>query len=244
MSEKKIKNTRIRIAVYEGEGAGPSCADLLEVLGKAKGKPDFEIVRMDALAIRGGKLSEVDVLIQPGGSGGKQGRTLESKGREAVREFVKEGGGFIGICAGAYLATNDYPWSLDLIDAKVIDREHWARGTGIVTIELSLDAQKLFGIKEKNLQIFYGQGPLLGRRESDDPLVPDYESLALYRTEIAKKGAPEGVMPGTSAIVRTQFEKGRVFCFSAHPEKTDSLGYLVEKAVRWAAGRRLTRRSV
>ena len=102
-------------------------------------------------------------------------------------------------------------WSLDLIDAKVIDREHWARGTGIVTIELSSDAQKLFGIKEKNLQIFYGQGPLLGRRESDDPLVPDYECLALYRTEIAKKGAhAEGVMPGTSAIVRTQFEKGRV----------------------------------
>ena len=165
-----------------------------------------------------------------------RGVPLESKGREAVREFVKKGGGFIGICAGAYLATNDYPWSLDLIDAKVIDREHWARGTGIVTIELSSAAQAFFGIEEKTLQIFYGQGPLLGRRESDDPLVPDYESLALYRTEIAKKGAPEGVMPGTSAIVRTQFEKGRVFCFSAHPEKTDALGYLVEKAVRWAAG--------
>ena len=229
-------SSRIRIAVYEGEGAGPSCAELLEVLGKVKGKPDFEIVRMDSVAIRQGGLSEVNVLIQPGGSGGKQGRALESKGRVAVREFVKKGGGFIGICAGAYLATNDYPWSLSLIDAKVIDREHWARGTGIVTIELSSDAQEFFGIKKKNLQIFYGQGPLLGRRESDDPLVPDYECLALYRTEIGKKGAPEGVMPGTSAVVRTQFERGRVFCFSAHPEKTDALGYMVEKAVRWAAG--------
>lgn len=235
MREKKIKNTRIQIAVYEGEGAGPSCTELLDVLDRAKGKPDFEIVRMDARAIRGGKLSEVDVLIQPGGSGGKQGRALKSKGRDAVREFVKGGGGFIGICAGAYLATNDYPWSLDLIDAKVIDREHWARGTGIVTIELSSAAQAFFEIEEKTLQIFYGQGPLLGRRESDDPLVPDYESFAQYRTEIAKKGASEGVMPGTSAIVRTQFERGRVFCFSAHPEKTDGLGYLVEKAVRWAA---------
>ena len=82
MHEKKIKNTRIRIAVYEGEGAGPSCAELLEVLGRVKGKPDFEIVRMDALAIRGGKLSEVDVLIQPGGSGGKQGVPWNQRGEQ------------------------------------------------------------------------------------------------------------------------------------------------------------------
>jgi glutamine amidotransferase-like uncharacterized protein len=226
---------RIRIAVYEGEGVGASCKNLLEVLGQQQGTPGLEIVRIDAQAIRQGGLAKVDVLIHPGGSGGKQGRALEANGREAVRAFVKNGGGFVGICAGAYLATNDYSWSLGLIDAKVVDRKHWARGTGLVTVELSPAAQQFFGSKEKHLKIFYGQGPLLSRREWDDPLVPDYESLAVYRTGIAKNGAPEGVMPGTSAIVRTQFGNGRVFCFSAHPEMTDSLGHLVGKAVRWAS---------
>ena len=233
-AEEPGKDLPIRIGVYEGDGVGRSCKDLLRAL-ETKGKPNFEIIRIAPDKIRQGGLSQVDVLIHPGGSGGKQGRALEAKGREAVREFVKQGGGFVGICAGAYVATNDYSWSLGLIDAKVVDRKHWARGTGMVTIELSQNAQKFFGNADKNLQIYYGQGPLLSRREWDDPLVPDYESLAVYRTGVAKNGAPEGVMPGTSAIVRTQFGNGRVFCFSAHPEKTDSLAHFVRTAVRWAA---------
>lgn len=225
----------IRIAVYEGEGAGRSCVDLLTVLDQGERASRYAVSRITAEAIQTGGLNEVDVLVQPGGSGGKQGRALAESGRQAVREFVGNGGGFIGICAGAYLATNDYTWSLGLIDAKVVDRKHWARGNGPVTIELSPEARRFFEIEDHKVSIYYGQGPLLNRREWDDPLVPDYESLAIYRTGIARNGAPEGVMPGTSAIVRTEFGDGRVFVFSAHPEKTDGLRFLVGKAVEWVS---------
>lgn len=229
----------IRVAVYEGPGAGPSCANLLEVLQAAKGASELRISRLDPEAIRNGALKKVDVLIHPGGSGGKQGRALETKGREAVRNFVRNGGGFIGVCAGGYLATDDYSWSLGLIEARVIDRRHWNRGTGTVDVALSPIAQKFFGAKDERVQIYYGQGPLLGRREWDNPLAPEYESLGLYQTGVAKKGAPEGIMPGASAIVRATFDKGRVFVFSPHPEKTEGLGYMVERAVQWVAQRDL-----
>ncbi len=227
----------IRVAVYGGEGVA-NCEGLVGVFDGEKEGLAYEVSKIGPQEIRRGSLSEVDVLIHPGGSGGKQGRDLETEGREAVRSFVKGGGGYVGICAGAYLATNDYSWSLGLIDAKVTDRKHWARGRGVVTVELSPDGQRFFGSKEKNLEIYYGQGPLLARREWDDPLAPDYESLAVYRTGIAKNGAPAGVMPGTSAMVRSRFGRGRVFCFSPHPEKSESLGYLVREAVKWTAGRK------
>jgi glutamine amidotransferase-like uncharacterized protein len=158
---------------------------------------------------------------------------LGEDGRQQVRQFVSQGGGFLGVCAGAYLATNDYTWSLNLIDAKVVDRKHWARGTGTVQLELSPSGQDLFKAKSSELEIFYGQGPLLARREWDDPKIPDYESLAIYGSEIAKNGAPNGIMKGTSAAVRCDYGKGRVFCFSAHPELTEGLHYLIPTVVQW-----------
>jgi putative intracellular protease/amidase len=68
--------------------------------------------------IRSGGLAKLDLLIQPGGSGGGQGRHLGEGGRDAIRDFVQDGGGFIGICAGAYLASADYTWSLNILDAN------------------------------------------------------------------------------------------------------------------------------
>jgi CubicO group peptidase (beta-lactamase class C family) len=227
----------IKVGVYEGPGAGPSCGNLLEALRADGRASNIKILRLSPEAIRSGELKNIDVLIHPGGSGGGQGRALETKGREAVRDFVRTGGGFIGICAGGYLATDDYTWSLGLIEARVVDRNHWARGTGSVDVALSPKGQVFFGTGDERITIHYGQGPLLARREWDNPLAPEYESLGIFHTEIAEKGAPKGIMPGTSAIVRASFEKGRVFVFSPHPEMTDGLGFMVERAVRWAAHR-------
>ena len=227
-----VSSAPIKVAVFEGDGVGKSCTNLLTVLDNSS-KIQFEVSRVTTADILAGKLDAFDVLIHPGGSGSKQGNDLGEDGRQQVRQFVSQGGGFLGVCAGAYLATNDYTWSLNLIDAKVVDRKHWARGTGTVQLELSPSGQDLFKAKSSELEIFYGQGPLLARREWDDPKIPDYESLAIYGSEIAKNGAPNGIMKGTSAAVRCDYGKGRVFCFSAHPELTEGLHYLIPTVVQW-----------
>ncbi|MEO9593252.1 BPL-N domain-containing protein [Rhodopirellula bahusiensis] len=224
----------IRVAVYQGDGAGGSSTKLIRAFGEDS-VDKFEIERITADEIVVGELAEFDVLVHPGGSGGKQGRALGEEGRAAVRDFVQQGGGYLGVCAGAYLATNDYSWSLNLIDAKVVDRKHWARGNGKVELQLSEEAVSFFGLEEAEAEIYYAQGPLLGRREWDDPEVPDYESLAIYSSEIAKKGAPEGVMEGTSAAVRCDYGDGRVFCFGPHPELTDGLEHWIPTVVDWLA---------
>jgi len=227
-------DTPIRVAVFQGGGVGPSSEQLITALESAEGGT-LKITRITPEQIRGGELSDVDVLVHPGGSGGGQGKALEESGRKAVRDFVRGGGGFLGVCGGAYLATNDYKWSLNLIDAKVVDRLHWARGKGEVKLQLSPSGLKLFGLENKEMTIHYAQGPLLARREWDDPEVPNYESLAIFSTEIAKNGAPRGVMARTSAAVRGKYGKGRVFCFSPHPELTDGLHYLIPLTVDWLA---------
>ncbi|MEL6105504.1 MAG: BPL-N domain-containing protein [Planctomycetota bacterium] len=222
----------LRVAVFKGDGVGQSVVDLLEVLGES----GLGVSRITAEQIRSGALSEFDVLVHPGGSGSKQGKALGEAGRQTVRQFVKDGGGYLGVCAGSYLATNDYTWSLNLIDAKVLDRLHWARGKGRVSLLFSAAGAEFFGVATET-ELYYGQGPLLARREWDDATVPDYQSLAIYESEIAKNGAPRGVMRGTSAIVRAEFGAGRVFCFSPHPELTEGRGEMLVHSIAWLVGR-------
>lgn len=221
----------IDVAVYKGDGASNSRETLLQALAT---EPRFALRDITVDEIRSGKLAGVEVLIHPGGSGGGQGRALGEEGRKVVREFVEAGGGYVGVCAGAYLATCDYDWSLHILDAKVLDRKHWNRGFGTVEIALTDKGRELLGVKESPLSIYYHQGPLLAPAEKPD--VADYDRLATYRTEIARNGAPEGVMPGTTAIASGVHRKGRVFCFSPHPERTAGLEPLLVRAVWWTAG--------
>lgn len=51
-----------------------------------------------------------------------------------------------------------------------------------------------------------------------------------------QNGAPTGVMIGTTAIALGEFGKGRVICFSPHPEKTPNLESTLLQGIYWAGG--------
>ena len=90
--------------------------------------------------------------------------------------------------------------------------------------------RKLLGAESQRLSIHYAQGPLLAPADRAD--IEDYETLATFETEIAKNGAPEGVMKGTTAIAKGRFGSGLVLCFSPHPELTNGLENMVGFAIR------------
>lgn len=220
----------IDIALYTGEGASQTRSKLLENL---RAKADVRVHERTAEQIRQGKLKGMEIVLQPGGTGGGQGRALGEEGRQAIRKFVADGGGYIGICAGAYLATCHYDWSLHILDAHVIDREHWARGTGTVDIALSESAKEFFATDKTTAAVRYANGPLLG--PGNDEKLNNYETLATYSGEIAKNGAPTGVMPGTTAIAKGSYENGKVICFSCHPESSEGQQFMLHEAIKWVA---------
>ncbi len=223
----------IYAALYDAGGTGSKGPVALE---KDLAQMENVVVRRIGVPeVTAGALEKFDIIIVPGGSASKQAHTLGTDGCRAITDFVKSGGGYLGLCAGAYLASNNYTWSLRIIDAQVIDRQHWKRGTGRVKIELTSEGRRLFTEKPGMIDIRYANGPLLAPDE--DPNIPDFRVLAHFRTEINKNDAPEGVMKDTPAIIAGRFGKGRVFCSSPHPEYTEGLEPLVHKAVRWAAGR-------
>jgi len=221
---------QIRAAIYDAGGVGdkgpPSLEKDLETIS------NIVIRRIGAFEITGGALDQFDVLIVPGGSGSKQAGALGIEGRNAVADFIRNGGGYVGFCGGAYLAANNYTWSLKIVDADVIDRKHWKRGTGDVKIELTAKGRRILNDNCNPIDIYYANGPIL--QAGEDANIPDFKPLAFYRTEINTNNAPPGIMKDTPAIIAGEFGQGRVICSSPHPEYTDGLEHLVRNAVRWA----------
>lgn len=219
---------QLQVAVFVDAGVS-STAKLMELL---QTDSKLMITKLSASDIQRGELDRFSVLVHPGGSGSGQGKALGEAGRAKVRSFIESGHGMVGICAGAYLASCDYDWSLHVLDAKVIDRQHWNRGGGTVAVALSKQGKDFLQLDKDKIDLYYHQGPLLA--PAADPNVPDFVELARYEGEIAKNGAPTGVMPGTTAIAMGTFGKGRVVCYSPHPEKTPNHEPLILHGIHWA----------
>jgi Uncharacterized conserved protein len=222
----------IRVALFRDKGVSKGVVGLAELL---RSWPQLQVQEVKAAEIRAGKLAEFDVVVFPGGGGRDEALTLDDQGRAEVKAFVERGGGYLGICAGAYLASAGYDWSLHILDAQVLDRAHWKRGTGDVQVGLTSAGRKLLAAESDRQTIYFHQGPLLA--PAGKPEIPDYETLGTFDSEIAKNGAPKGVMKGTTAIAAAPFGQGRVICFSPHPEKTEAVKGQVLKAIQWAAMR-------
>ena len=186
--------------------------------------------------IASGVLKDFDVVIFSGGSGSKQAAGIGDKGREEVQKFVKSGGGYVGICGGAYLACGGFSWGLGILNAKTVSSK-WQRGKAQVQIEVNAEGQRTTGIPAQQQEIRYANGPII--KPADLPGLPPYETLAFFRSEVAEHDSPVGAMVNSPAWVRADCGKGRVLISSPHPEQTDGMESWIEHAVRWvAAGQR------
>ena len=222
----------LRIALYKGPGTGG--AGPPNLMEKFHHAPDSSITQVTPEEIQANTLTNFDVIIFGGGSGSKQATALGETGRTNVQRFVERGGGYIGICAGAYLATSGYPWSLKLINARTVSSK-WQRGKGAVKIELTETGSTILGKRDGEFDVRYANGPIVARDDKTD--LPAFDTLAFFRTEMAENGSPVGVMSNAPAIFSGQYKRGRVVCISPHPEQTAGLEDVVPRVVEWVTAK-------
>ncbi|MFN3409742.1 MAG: succinylglutamate desuccinylase/aspartoacylase family protein [Limisphaerales bacterium] len=228
-----VPEAKIRIALYRGPGAGG--AGPTNLLTRLNRPPETGIVPVSPAEVASGVLTNFDVVIFPGGSASRQAEAIGEEGREEVRKFVARGGGYIGICAGAYLATSGYPWSLKIINAKTISPQ-WRRGVGPVQMELSAAGASILGPRDGQFSVRYANGPIV--EPAGVATLPPYTTLAWFRSELAENDTPVGIMIHSPAIFSGVFQNGRVVCVSPHPESTAGLEDMIPRAVNWVASNR------
>ncbi len=228
----------IRVALYHDSGAGDSGVRNLSRIVEAM--PDAKLRIVNAADIRGGALLRADVVIFTGGRGGAQGTALGDEGRAAVRSLVDNGGGYLGICAGAYLATCRLDQYLRIMNSYHI--QPWRTGSGQVTVELTPEGRELFGDLPPTA-MRYANGPLLGHEEGRTPgpdlglTLPEIRTLATFKVPVEKNDKPQDHMIGKPAIAAADYGSGRVLIISPHPESNPDLDWMLQRSIRWTVRR-------
>lgn len=172
------------------------------------------------------------VILFGGGWAGGYSTYLNARGYEHLRQFVRQGGGYLGICAGAYLACDAIFWKPDPITwGEWIDYplnlfpgagvgvapgiQAWTEPTGCKTpisqgaamTTIRID-QKFFTTLSEPLSILYYGGPVL---------IPDatrQNSVQIVGKYVVHASPADGL----PAMVMATYGKGRLFLSGPHPE--------------------------
>lgn len=229
---------KMRVALYVDSGAStPAKANFKKLLSRSE-RIDWQCIFGDDIG--SGALTNFDALIVPGGSAQKQANSMGAEARDEVRRFVREGGIYLGVCAGAYLSSEAKRNDLALLPISTLDQEHWYRvddGTP-VDVELTPTGMDVFGLKDGRVRIIYENGPIFGQPiEKTDP---SFTPLGFYRSEVVARGGERGVMLGAPSMLFSRYGKGLVLAISPHPEKTEGLGWIILHALEWMYQHRTT----
>ena len=225
-------NTKaLKVAIFDGKGA-PN-AGIENVAARIRSIPLVTVTRVKAEEWATVDLKAFDLVVFSGGSGSAQAAAIGEVGRNNVREYVRGGGGYLGVCAGAYLACSNFTWGLGILNASTVSSK-WQRGQGFMDIEATEDGRKLLGDVRGTFKVRYHNGPII--KPAGRPDLPAYTPVAFFRTEIAEFGSPVGVMVNSPAHALGTFGRGRVFISSPHPENTPGLEHFIPRAVLWVGG--------
>jgi glutamine amidotransferase-like uncharacterized protein len=138
-------------------------------------------------------------ILFPGGSASIFATKLGKKRRKKIVKWVEDGGIYIGVCAGAYLASSTYEWSLGI--SPIIVSRNWCKGKYDVKIKIN-DNEHL---------VNYFNGPTCESWENVEVIGTYTEGIPHYQSTI-----------NSPAITFNQYETGKVFLISPHLEKKES----------------------
>ena len=161
------------------------------------------------------------VILFPGGYAAWYNYFINKTGKERIRNFVKNGGGYLGICAGSYFAVDKVEWGgvtyddesgydLDLFpgtgvgDIKKVS-DYYAGKWIMYTFNFETENSILSGYKTVpySEDIIYLGGPYFSADTGS-------ESKVTVLATFADNGQP--------GIVAFQYGSGKVVLFGPHPE--------------------------
>ena len=206
-----MQDTKVAVLEWPGALLG-SMEGMLEYLGVQYGV-------VSSQDIRNGALENYDILICPGGSGSPL-NGLGSMGADKVQDFVRRGGGYLGICAGALYASDYFVWQAvpsmeppfdeDIVMGMNLSFDLF-QGVGYFPIDdisvttamtqINFDPHPVTENLPDHMHILYAQGPHLQPYDGTNvTIVGTYDAT------------------GEPAMVALEFGRGKVFLSGVHPE--------------------------
>lgn len=199
----------LRAVVYAGPGTWRDSIIALRSLLSWMG---IESGETDGAGIRNRSLAGAQLLCVPGGNMFEYAGDLGDAGVQAVRDFVAAGGGYVGVCGGAYFSATSVVWqgrrlamqSLGLFDGASqgpLDAIAPYPECTMCEVQITDHTHAITREEPAAEWILYCYGPSLN---------PTSESTA---TILARYGATKA--PAALAVT---YGSGRAFLIGTHPE--------------------------
>jgi glutamine amidotransferase-like uncharacterized protein len=106
-----------RIALYTDQGTWEESVQAAESLFQWVGHP---VEKVDADFINRSGLGGFTMLVVPGGDMYQYSQDLSSTGKASIRNFIRSGGSYMGICGGAYFAAEKVIWRGQLLPMQAL----------------------------------------------------------------------------------------------------------------------------
>lgn len=161
-------------------------------------------------------LSGYDVLIIPGGDASEYLESSEIDSN-AIKQFISDGNGYLGICAGAYAASNyvdDYysGWGLEPdVTAENVNYE------GDISITSTSFGSKI--INSSQITIFHENGPALYTNNTQNILSTFADNNTGYE--------------GYADMIGESYGSGKVLLSGSHPELSPENPQVLSKMILW-----------
>lgn len=120
---REIKNPNaIKVGIYQvyGERIQKVFSPIFEM------NPNFQVEYIHSQDITFDKLKHFDLLLMPGGNPRDYEKPIGKKGLREIQKYIRRGGKYLGICAGAFFAVDDK--YLNLFAAKNFNTRFLEKG--------------------------------------------------------------------------------------------------------------------
>jgi glutamine amidotransferase-like uncharacterized protein len=199
----------LKIALYSDSGASETSVRALEAMFLWM---NHTVILVDADHINNNGLSGFSVLCMPGGDMYQYSRSISLRGKENIRVFIRRGGGYIGVCGGAYFASERVVWQgrqLPMTPLRIFPGEAEGPSNDIAPYpnytvcrcNIVDHSHPITESEPESVWILYCWGPVLKpRADSGVTILGRYEGI------------------DQPSIVVFGYGDGRVFLIGTHPE--------------------------
>lgn len=103
----QVENNTPQIALYSESGADERC---ILATTRMFEWMDYDVTLLNADSINIISLNRFNLICFPGGDMYQYSQNISADGFEKIRKFIRTGGGYIGICGGAYFTGEKVFW--------------------------------------------------------------------------------------------------------------------------------------
>ncbi len=197
--------------IYSDKGVGAQSFSRIRACLRLWGNGNRPVTPLSAAEVAEGKWREdARLFVMPGGASTPYSEKLNGAGMENLRDYVRTGGSYLGVCAGAYFGASRTEFNKGRADGIANDcQAGFFKGTAQGPALACYDADSNAGCraaeivcKGKNFKVYYNGGGFFTADEG----FTDYEIAARY----AGTGKP--------AVVFLPYGAGRVVLSHVHFE--------------------------